>query len=391
MKKFSSSVASNIWKLYVFNTLRWAFIIVPIIVLFYQDHGLSMKEIFIIQSVASIIILGMEIPSGYFSDRIGRKLALLVGSITYLMGFGLYCISFDFWGFIWAEIFLALGISFFSGTDSAILYDTLLELKKEEKYKHFAGRMIMAGSFGEAIASICGGFLAVVSLRTPFYAQVLVALFIVFVVLALREPTLHKPQNGKKMLEIFKYALFEHAEIRWLTITHAILMTSGITMFWFTQPYFKAVGLPLVIFGLVFAALRFGTGAFSYFADPIEQKLGKKFSLILLLVLPAIGYFLLGFYQTLWAIGFFFIFQFVRGFAEPVLQDYVNRLVHSDIRATVLSVSSFTGRLFFAFFGPFMGWINDLYSLQTALLMGGGIFAILGMISLFFLHRNRVL
>jgi hypothetical protein len=81
----------------------------------------------------------------------------------------------------------------------------------------------------------------------------------------------------------------------------------------------------------------------------------------------------------------------VRGINGPVLNDYVNRLVSSDIRATVLSVKNLVGRLMFVILGPAIGWVNDAYSLSMAFLVLSAIFLILGLLSLFCLHKNKVL
>jgi MFS family permease len=53
----------------------------PVITIFYKEHGLSMQEIFIIQSVFAIGVVLFEVPTGYFSDVVGRKKTLLLGSI----------------------------------------------------------------------------------------------------------------------------------------------------------------------------------------------------------------------------------------------------------------------------------------------------------------------
>ena len=80
----------------------------------------------------------------------------------------------------------------------------------------------------------------------------------------------------------------------------------------------------------------------------------------------------------------------MRGINEPVLKDYINQLIGSDIRATVLSVKQLIGRMIFNIIGPFIGWINDLYTLQIALFMTGIIFFVPGLVSLFFLRRVKV-
>ncbi|MFT5367201.1 MAG: sugar phosphate permease, partial [Candidatus Latescibacterota bacterium] len=123
----------------------------------------------------------------------------------------------------------------------------------------------------------------------------------------------------------------------------------------------------------------------------IERTLGRKKALISLILLSTTAYLLLSQFQSLWAAPILFIFYLVRGINGPVLNDYLNRIVTSDIRATVLSVKSLIGRLMFVILGPIMGWVNDAYSLGMAFLMAGCTFLILGIFSLWRLHKNNVL
>jgi hypothetical protein len=71
-----------------------------------------------------------------------------------------------------------------------------------------------------------------------------------------------------------------------------------------------------------------------------------------------------------------YLFYLIRGYATPVLKDYINRITASNIRATVLSVRNFIIRLLFALTGPMLGWIKDVYSLPQALTLAGIIFLI---------------
>ena len=72
-----------------------------------------------------------------------------------------------------------------------------------------------------------------------------------------------------------------------------------------------------------------------------------------------------------------YLFYLVRGYATPVLKDYINRITASNIRATILSVRNFVIRLLFAITGPMLGWIKDIYSLPQALTLAGIIFLVL--------------
>jgi len=389
------TLKSNIWKLYVIKALRWFMLVMPIIVLFFQENGLSMCEVFILQSVFSIAIVVSEVPSGYLADVIGRKVSIVAGCILAFAGFAAYSLSYGFWGFLIAELFLGFSSSFISGADSAMIYDTLLEVGSEDEYKKIEGRMLSVGNFSEGVAGLIGGFLAVVSLRTPFYFEAAITFFSIPVALSLVEPARHKFDNSegsvKSILRIVKYSLHEHAEVKWLIIYSALVTVSTLTMVWFIQPYLKLVGLPLALFGVVWAALQFSVGIFSFYAHKIELFVGRKATLISLIVLTVIGYCLLSIFQSIWAIGFILIFYFVRGISYPVLKDYINRIITSDIRATVLSVTSLVRRLIFSIFGPIIGWISDLYSLSTALALCGIIFLFWGSISLLLLHRHKAL
>ncbi len=125
----------------------------PIVFLFYREHGLSTQDLFILKAVYSTSIVFMEVPSGYLGDIWGRKATLILGSILGFIGFALYCISTGFWAFLACEIILGLGQSFISGSDSALLYDTLQAAKQEKDYLKIEGRIISAGNFAEAVAA----------------------------------------------------------------------------------------------------------------------------------------------------------------------------------------------------------------------------------------------
>lgn len=162
-------------------------------------------------------------------------------------------------------------------------------------------------------------------------------------------------------------------------------------MTWLLQQYFSHVGVPLMYFGVLWSIFVLSLVPFSYFAHQIETFLGKRKSLLIMATLPVLGYFFLGYFDVLWALIFVFFFYFARGFGSVVLNDYVNVLVSSQIRATVLSVQALMFRLVFVIIGPLVGWISDVYSLPVALLSAGCIFSLLFLVSLIFLVRYKAL
>ncbi|MFH1866498.1 MAG: MFS transporter [Patescibacteria group bacterium] len=368
-------------------------LVIPFIVLFFLDNGLTMFEVLLLQAIFSLVIVLLEIPSGYFADIFGRKTSIVFGTIFGFLGFLVYSFSYGFTGFLISEIALGIGTTFLSGADSALIYDSLLETGQEGQYKKYQGRYLATGNFSEGIASVLGGFLAVTSLRMPFYYQAGIMLLSIPIALSLVETTRHAIDLSKgkvrTLLKVVKFALHDHKEIKWLMIYSSIIGSATLTMVWFIQPYFKVVGLPLVFFGIVWAALNISTGLFSLSAHFIENIIGKRKTIVSLILLVFLAYGLLATFQTIWAIVFILLFYFVRGINSPILLDYVNRLIPSETRATILSVRGFIGRLFFSVIGPFIGWINDWYSLPVALMVAGIAFLVLGGVSLLFLGRQR--
>lgn len=395
MKQKKDSIMSNIWKMYFITALRWFMLFMPIMVIFFQENGLSMKEVLLLQSFYALAIILFEIPSGYLSDVVGRKTSIIIGCVMGFISFGVYSFSYGFWGFLIAEMIMGIGSSFISGSDSAMIYDTMLEAKNEKNYKKIQGRELAVRNFSEATASIIGGFLAVSSLRMPFYVQTGVAFLAIIVACTLIEPKRHlfdeKERNLKGILKVVKYSLNDHKEIKWLIIFSALIGVSSLVFTWLVQPYLKLVGLPLALFGIAWAVFNASVGVFSLSAYRIETFFGRKTSIVSLLFLPVIGYILLFLFQAVWALVFFFIFYFVRGIAVVIFRDYINRLVGSNIRATVLSVRNLCSRLFFAIIAPFVGWITDVYTLKMAYLLFGCFFLFFGGISLLFLKKHEAL
>lgn len=159
-------------------------------------------------------------------------------------------------------------------------------------------------------------------------------------------------------------------------------------MTWLSQYYFTAVELPLVYFGVVWSLLVLSLVPASFFAHRIEERFGKRQSLFVMASLPILGFFLLSSVNIIYGIAILFLFYLARGFGSVVISDYVNVLIPSTIRATVLSVQALMMRLIFLILGPIVGWISDTYSIHTALFVSGCIFLCLSSLSLFFLGRN---
>lgn len=369
----------------------------PIIVLFYKANGLAMKDVLLLQSIYSLVIVILEIPSGYFADIWGRKNTILIGSIFGTIGFGIYSFSYEFWGFLFAEIALGVGQSFISGADSALLYDTLISQKKEKQYLKLEGRLLSLGNFAEATAAIFGGLLAEISLRHPFYFQTAVAFLAIPAAFMLIEPSRHRLKKNKysNIRLILVYSFLRNKALRWNIVFSAMIGAATLTMAWFAQPYMKSLGYDPYEIGILWSLLNLTVGITAITAYKLERISGPLTSTVLIVSLISGSFILISFLDNYWGIALLFLFYLTRGYATPVLKDYINRITPSSMRATILSIRNFVIRIIFAISAPFMGWIADVYSLSTALFIAGisclvicGLTAILFYLSNFKLKKN---
>lgn len=369
----------NIPRLYVIKIAKWFSLVMPIIVLFYQDNDMGMHEIFLLKAIYSIAVVIMEIPSGWMADAWGRKKTLFLGSILGAAGFMIYSFSYGFWAFAIAEIVLGIGNSFVSGADSAMLFDSLKAANKTDNYTREEGRITSIGNFAEAIAGVLGGFLAAISLRTPFYFQFLVAASAIPAAIMLKEPGLSistQNQNIKSLVKNIRKGLRKSADLRISIYLSAITGTATLIFAWLVQPFFKNIGFEVEAFGILWTALNLSVGISSMYAYKVERKLGRKASVLLIILLLATGYLLSGIWVTIGGLSFLFLFYLVRGLATPILKNYINLYTDSEVRATMLSVRNFIIRIAFIIVGPLLGWTTDNLSLNAAFILAGGIYIV---------------
>jgi hypothetical protein len=198
--------------------------------------------------------------------------------------------------------------------------------------------------------------------------------------LLLIEPKRHKriiKAGFKDILGIINDSIIKRPELRRNILFSAITGTATLTMAWFAQRFFGEINLDLKLYSPVWAILNLSVGLVAFVAYRIEEKLKPTLSIILIAILIPSGYLALSFFHTYKGLLIILIFYLVRGYATPVLKDYIHRITSSGIRATVLSIRNFAIRLIFAITAPFLGWVTDTYSFMIALKMAALIFFLL--------------
>ena len=381
----------NLIALYLVKLSKWFTLVMPIIVLFYEEHRLGLQDVFILKSVYSVAAVALEVPSGYLADVWGRKRCILAGCVLFFGGYLCYSLTSTFAAFLVAEILLGIGQTMINGADSALLYDTTVHHGRENLYLRYEGRITMIGNFAEAVAGIFGGLLAVYSLRYPFYAQAVVAFVGIPAAMALREyaPANKVQSPWEEILRILKYSLVTNKKLCCNIMYSGIIGAATLTMAWFVQPVLMQLETPTEWYGIIWTVLNLTVGVAALYSDRVEQLFGMNKMNILILSVIAGGYVALAYNLTYVGLGILLLFYIFRGFATPILKGYINQMTFSEMRATVLSIRNFVIRLMFAAIAPFIGWLNDMYSLQVALLASAALIFIPGAVFLALQLRLR--
>lgn len=365
---------ANTKKYYLLNFFRECQFIIPVIVLFWQANGLSLSQIMLLQTIYALGIFLLEVPTGSYADRVGRKQSIVLGTFILFIGAVVYSLGTNFWQFAVAELFWALGTCYMSGANSALIYESLKQNKKEKNFKKVWGHVQSFGYLAVGITGIIGGFVAVHSLR---FNWVLVSVFMLamfFVALTLKEPKHLKKIEEKSYFKHVKESFieaFSNKNLLFLLLFFSLLSAMSRITLWFYQPYLQQSGVDVVYFGFIWASFSLLAIFGSSSAHKLENFLGEKWSLWLMIILYCFGSIFMGFFFVLFGFLFIFMHQFIRGFNKPVLDDYTNRHLDQEKRATLMSIQSLAGSLVFAVLGPIYGWIADKFSLNTALIFTG--------------------
>jgi len=356
--------ASNIRWLYAFSFLKMTLFPMAIITLYWKDHiGLSLAEILLLQGIFSLATLAMEYPSGYLSDRLGYRFSLNLASVLGLLGWGWYTVADSFGEVLLAEILLGISFAFVSGSDSALLYETLHQQGREESYARYDGRMVGWAQTGEAIGALFAGLFYAWYPLLPFLLQIGVWALALFVSRSLKEvPRVSHIQATSHLFEAWgtiRYVFIENRRLCLVIFLATVLGLSSFYPVWLIQPYMQQNNVPLTWFGPIWAGANAAVALFSMLSHRVHFVFGDRGMVILFLVLVLAGYLGLGLAGGLWSFLFYYLLTAMRGLQGPLLKSHIQKHSRSGNRASILSLKSFVFRLVFVCTGPLIGALAD--------------------------------
>jgi MFS family permease len=378
--------------LLVGNTLA-ASLIWGINTIFLLDAGLSNLEAFAANAFFTAGMVLFEVPTGIVADTLGRRMSYLLGTLTLSGSTLLYVLLWQtrapFWQWAVVSTLIGLGFTFFSGAVEAWLVDALTATGFTGAMESVFGRgqiVIGAAMLG---GSVAGGFIAQqTNLGVPFVLRGLILLVMFAVALRLMHDIGFTPQRGGRPLtEMRKVAAasiqygWRVPAVRWLMVEAMFVGGVGVYGFYALQPYLlELYGDPHAyqIAGLV-AAIVAGAQILGGVAAPwIRGRFHRRTSALLATAgLSVITLALIGVIESFWAvIGLIVVWGLLFAAAMPIRQTYLNGLIPSQQRATVLSFDSLMASSGGVWAQPLLGRAADLWGYAPSYLLGAGISAL---------------
>ncbi len=373
------------------NTLAASFIW-GINTIFLLDAGLSNFEAFTANAFFTAGMVIFEIPTGVVADTIGRRVSYLAGTVTLMVTTLLYVLLWQIEGPFWAwavvSILLGLGFTFFSGAVEAWLVDALDATGFTGSLEAVFGRGQIVTGAGMLSGSVLGGFAAqLTSLGIPFVmrAAVLAIMFVYAfhamkdIGFTLKESTGTIPEMKLITSSSVKYGL-RVPSVKWLMLSS--FFTSGVSIYAFyaLQPYLLDLAGDPEAYGIagITAALVAGAQILGGIAAPrIRGRFRLRTSALLFAIaVSSVTLLLIGLFENFWAVVFLVaVWGLLFAAAMPIRQAYMNGMIPSEQRATILSFDSMIGSTGGVVSQPVLGRSADVYSYGTSYLFGAAISA----------------
>jgi MFS family permease len=387
----SRSIQRTYLLLMLGNTLA-ASLIWGINTIFLLDAGLSNLEAFAANAFFTGGMVIFEVPTGIVADTIGRRTSYLLGTLTLsgasLLYVLLWQIEAPFWEWAIVSLLLGLGFTFFSGAVEAWLVDALTATGYRGRLETVFGRGQIVTGAGMLGGSVAGGFIAQqVSLGTPFVIRGVILLVMFVVAFRLMHDVGFTPEKGGRPLAEMRKIASNSIEygwrvpaVKWLMVEALFTGGVGIYAFYALQPYLlELYGNPTAyeVAGLA-AAIVAGAQILGGIAAPrIRASFHRRTSALLVTAgLSVITLALIGTVHSFWAvIGFTTVWGLLFAATMPIRQTYINGMIPSRQRATILSFDSMMSSTGGVWAQPVLGRVADVSGYAQSYLVSAGIAA----------------
>lgn len=360
----------EIKKLYLFTFFRSFTVFASISVAFYNSNGLSYFEIMLLQSLYAIATAVMEIPSGMFSDMLGRKKTLMIGTVSFIAAYSFGAIGTSVLPFALMQILAAIGQSCYSGTFLALMYEDInADTSIDKSTNVIFANLQMINLISALSASIVSVFIVkYISMRAAYVITVFMYVITFVINLMLHEKKekadIKRNYSIKAYIAIFTDSLQAISDSGFMQLFIDMIMFACFanTLLYLEQPLLLDRNFPVTYFGLITVIITVSTTIALKFVGFIEKRtksldrLLKIFTIFVIVMLLS-NVFLK---NSGWVILTFIVLTIVVRIREIFIMTAVNKAISDNTRATVMSIVSAIEMIGLAVFSAVIGYCEDI-------------------------------
>ncbi len=380
---------------FFFNCGFW----LPVFFLYFSAH-VPLARVLQLEAIYYVTVVVLEVPSGYFSDTVGRRRTLVISSCGLIASYTLFYFGDTFAVFAMAQVCLAVGISFNSGTDTSLHFDSLSGIGRAGEYAQREAGAHRLALLARGVAALAGGVAATWQLRAAYGLSLLAAVGTLLTVALLVEPARHDDAPAPRGLLRQVAACFGQLRNRslvWLGGFAVLMIVINHVPYELYQPYLDLLiedrqldlpgnGTPLVS-GVVTAITALIASWAAGRSIRLRDRIGLAPTLLLTTMIQVVIMAVMGLLLHEVVLFLILLRSVPAAMMEPPLRGAVTPQLPRSLRATYLSVQSLAGRLAFAATllllslgaepGATPSWPALSWMSQTCALIGAAGFAVL--------------
>ena len=352
---------------------------VPVSAFFLESRGLSLTDIFMLESILVASILVAEIPAGVIGDRFDRRRLVCAGFVFNAIAEILFAAGTNFSIYALSFVMSGLSIAMLTGVQDAYIYDSLGDDADEKAvgaWGHLSALMLTAGVTGSVVGSALGS--VDISLPALLSAAMAVVAAVCVAFLPQQNPKTHDkhPETSWISLKIGVKLLFTSPLLLYVAVGSSASFALFNAVYTLNQPLFAAQDVPIATWGVIAGAGQLLAAGYNYAAGRIEKRVGRKTALLLAMGYGAAGFCLMAVPHVLAVVSGFLLVVVGIHARGPITSAVTNKLIPAHRRATVLNVASSVGSLVGIVVNPLVGLGAEASTRLTVLAIGGVLLAL---------------
>jgi len=368
-----NNLQSNIWKHAIFLITNKRSFTAILGAYYLTIQGVTPQSIGIILLAGSLSGFLFEIPSGYISDKIGHKQALILGKSLLLLSSLLLLIANNIAILILASILMSMAYSLFSGTGAAFMHETLSALNKEKDYTQIMGKIRSIGYLVPTVLAIFVPFLVNINIKLPFAFVLFIDIIGLIGVFSYIKPHTSQEDIEEIGTTNFKKILKQAYRIGFIKYTLLFGILSG---FLFSVSGFRAayqyfLEIPIIYYGIFFGIGSIIASLLAAYSGKIKDRISLSSFISLQIIIFALLIFILGLISHWWAVILIFVVMFglqhgLITINEGFMMDIIKNEKH---KATLLSISPQIEKITTAIISLGLGLIIEFTSYKFGFLI----------------------